>query len=434
MTTQQWNSYKYTKEDKEWRKTQAKKESRRIAEKEMCERHSENVFTKGTNDNYQGCEGWCCVPKPIPVPAPKPIPSPAPNPGSVPAPKPHPKPIKIKIKKPIHKPVTPMVNESKQHFPIIIDIKYEAFCKLLAENKLEQDDIDGRRDYVYNKAKTYLKLDSTLLTHEQSSINLFFRSIDRNQREFFIFLLSLYDIAFFENKLSDYLCQNACNINICWNNRCTSTAGFCKYNRKDAMERERDAIDTEPTTSKKSLDINIELAPRVFTKAILQAHGRLLKNSGAPCSNILMCVMTTFEHELIHGLLACFCPINIRTNINSPGIWKGKTSPATAHSVTFMSITNNIFGHTDYQHNLFEFNNKETKSNTTLVPTLVPTLDPYHNLKKDYIVEVQDKEKLWKGKVIKSGGRNTKNAVVLNLENGKKYNVPYKLIVSYSKV
>ena len=403
---QKWIPYKYTKDDKEWRKTHAKKQSRRIAEKEMCERHSGNVFTKGTNDNYQGCEkGWCCAP------APKPLSNPAP--------------------KPLSNPISKMVNEAiKQHFPIIIDIKYEAFCKLLAENKLEQDDIDGRRDYVYNKAKTYLKLDSTLLTHEQSSINLFFRSIDRNQREFFIFLLSLYDIAFFENKLSDYLCQNACNINICWNNRCTSTAGFCKYNRKDAMERERDAIDTEPTTSKKSLDINIELAPRVFTKAILQAHGRLLKNSGAPCSNILMCVMTTFEHELIHGLLACFCPINIKTNINSPGIWKGKTSPATAHSVTFMSITNNIFGHTDYQHNLFEFNHKETKSNTTLVPTL----DPYHNLKKDYIVEVQDKEKLWKGKVIKSGGRNTKNAVVLNLENGKKYNVPYKLIVSYSKV
>ena len=431
MTTQ-WIPYKYTNEDKEWKKTQGKKESRRIAEKEMCERHSRNVFTKGTNDNYPGCEkGWCCTstPKPTPNPTPKPSPKPVPKPAPKPVPKPTPKPVPKPVPKPLpnpspnpgHNPVPkPMTDESKQHFPTIIDIKYEAFCKLLSENKLAQGDIDERRDFVYNKAKTYLKLDTIRLTHEQSSIDLFFKSIDRNQREFFIFLLSLYDIAFFENKLADYLCQNACNINICWNNKCTSTAGFCKYNRKDAMERE--------TTSKKSLDINIELAPRVFTKAILQAQGRLLKNSGAPCSNILMCVMTTFEHELIHGLLACFCPINIRTNINSPGIWKGKTSPATAHSVTFMSITNNIFGHTDYQHHLFEFNHKSIISTPT-----APTLDPYHNLKKDYIVEVQDRGKLWKGRVIKSGGRNTKNAVILNLENGKKYNVPYNLIVSYSK-
>ena len=398
MTTRQWIPYKYTKEDKEWQKTQGKKQSRRIAEKEMCERHSGNVFTKGTNDNYQGCEkGWCCATRSKPIiPTPKPI-IPTPN--------------------PVNK---HMGDEPKQEFATIIDIKYEAFCKLLAENKLEQDDIDQRRDYVYNKTKTYLKLDSTQLTHEQSSINLFFKSIDRNQREFFIFLLSLYDIAFFENKLSDYLCRNACNINICWNNKCTSTAGFCKYREKDAIERE--------SISKKSLDINIELAPRVFTKAILQAHGRELKNSGVPCSNILMCVMTTFEHELIHGLLACFCPINSRTNTNSPGIWKGKTSPTTAHSVTFMSITNNIFGHSDYQHHLFEFNHK------SIVPSpILPTLDPYHNLKKDYIVEVMDKGKIWKGSVIKSGGRNTKNAVILNLENGKKYNVPYNLIVSYSK-
>ena len=57
-----YNKYQYTPQDKSWRIEGGKTGSKFIrTEKDMCERHSKNVFTKGKNKEYQGCEnGWCC--------------------------------------------------------------------------------------------------------------------------------------------------------------------------------------------------------------------------------------------------------------------------------------------------------------------------------------------------------------------------------------
>ena len=59
----QYIPYKYTKEDKEWRINGGKTGSKwKRTEKQMCERHTKNVFTKGDNDQYKGCgDGWCCT-------------------------------------------------------------------------------------------------------------------------------------------------------------------------------------------------------------------------------------------------------------------------------------------------------------------------------------------------------------------------------------
>jgi hypothetical protein len=59
----QYIPYKYTKEDKEWRINGGKTGRKWTrTEKQMCERHTKNVFTKGTNDQYEGCgDGWCCT-------------------------------------------------------------------------------------------------------------------------------------------------------------------------------------------------------------------------------------------------------------------------------------------------------------------------------------------------------------------------------------
>jgi len=59
-----YKPYKYTKEDKQWKKDGAKT-SRNFnrTEKDMCERHEGNVYTKGNNEKYPGCgTGWCCSP------------------------------------------------------------------------------------------------------------------------------------------------------------------------------------------------------------------------------------------------------------------------------------------------------------------------------------------------------------------------------------
>merc|ERR1711871_1726594 len=60
-----WKAYHYTKEDKKWRKDGGKIGRKfKRSEKEMCERHSGNVFTKGKNSEYEGCgNGWCCAPQ-----------------------------------------------------------------------------------------------------------------------------------------------------------------------------------------------------------------------------------------------------------------------------------------------------------------------------------------------------------------------------------
>jgi len=54
--------YKYTKEDRDWRIDGGKTGHKWTrTEKQMCERHTKNVFTKGKNDQYMGCgDGWCC--------------------------------------------------------------------------------------------------------------------------------------------------------------------------------------------------------------------------------------------------------------------------------------------------------------------------------------------------------------------------------------
>lgn len=59
----QYIPYKYTKEDKEWRINGGKTGRKWTrTEKQMCERHTKNVFTKGDNDQYEGCgDGWCCT-------------------------------------------------------------------------------------------------------------------------------------------------------------------------------------------------------------------------------------------------------------------------------------------------------------------------------------------------------------------------------------
>jgi len=60
--SKRYNKYKYTTEDKSWKREGGKTGSKFIrTEKDMCERHPDNVYTKGKNEEYPGCEnGWCC--------------------------------------------------------------------------------------------------------------------------------------------------------------------------------------------------------------------------------------------------------------------------------------------------------------------------------------------------------------------------------------
>ena len=161
-----------------------------------------------------------------------------------------------------------------------------------------------------------------------------------------------------------------CEINTCWNNRCTKTAGFCKWKKRKHSE---------------PLKIRIELAPRVFFTAITASEGQPLLNSGIVCNNILECLLITYEHELIHALISCFC-LPLGRNNTGRGTWTGKTRPGNNHSKTFMSITNNLFGHTQYTHDLFSTVSARQENSDWKERV-------YHNLKKGDKVIVKDRKK-----------------------------------------
>ena len=65
------------------------------------------------------------------------------------------------------------------------------------------------------------------------------------------------------------------------------------------------------------------------------------------CYDGLECIQLIFEHELVHALMGCFC-YSEETNKKATGTWTGATRSGTGHSVKFMSILNNIFGHESF--------------------------------------------------------------------------------------
>ena len=149
-------------------------------------------------------------------------------------------------------------------------------------------------------------------------------------------ITELYDSKFFYGKLLENLKKNSCVLRICFDNRCTKTAGKCSFDR--------------------CKQIVIKLATKVFQKAL--QTGSIKVNSGLECSKFLTCLLITFEHELIHGLAFCLCQdyrLSWRLERFNPGLnlFKGEYNDKSGHGKLFMTIVNNKFGHTKYKHNLF---------------------------------------------------------------------------------
>lgn len=208
-------------------------------------------------------------------------------------------------------------------------------CKELSETKLSQGEIDKRRKQVYDEIMKEVKKEITIDNYrdllKDKEIKLIFESYDKH---------------FFDNKLSELSKESNCQWVICWNNRCTRTAGRQRC-RKDG----------------KCNIIEIELSAKVFVnvinKMIKEGKDFILSDDKNKCDSILTCLQLTFEHELIHGLQNCFCEDWMFKN--GPGDWKGKKGPGSGHSKTFMSILNNKFGHVDFRHKLFSTGDEKIK-------------------------------------------------------------------------
>ena len=59
----------------------------------------------------------------------------------------------------------------------------------------------------------------------------------------------------------------------------------------------------------------------------------------------------TLCHELTHAVVFCNCIHWDKTN-SGAGNWTGESRAGNGHSKTFMSILFNVFGHTEYTHDL----------------------------------------------------------------------------------
>ena len=145
-----YNPYKYISDDKAWRNEGGKKG--RVfnrTEKEMCERHSGNVYTKGQNLDYIGCESaWCCE-----------LLKPAPSINSKPK-------VKLEVSKPQVKLAVskPLITKPLVKF----EVEKHPLNKLFIENLLKLETIlkfqgDHFRSKAYRNAKeTILSLTNNI--------------------------------------------------------------------------------------------------------------------------------------------------------------------------------------------------------------------------------------------------------------------------------
>ena len=160
-------------------------------------------------------------------------------------------------------------------------------------------------------------------------------------------LPEVYDQIFFQNTLRSAMQQQGCSLTMCWKNKCKSSAALCRINGKKRCG-------TLPTP------MTIEFSLPVFTEAneCLQRNERV-KTNGFECKTILDCILYTFEHELVHALIYCFCVRHGRSN-TGPGLqvrdalgYVIRPSASDGHSKTFLGMMYSLFGHTGFRHNFF---------------------------------------------------------------------------------
>ena len=206
------------------------------------------------------------------------------------------------------------------------DNKGYKMCKQLSEKKLSQTEINKNRKQIYDEI--------TETVNDEITENNFKDLLKSKEIKL---LFDLYDQYFFNNKLSELAKELECQWIICWNDRCTKTAGRQRCKKDGSCKI-----------------IEIELSSKVFSSVIKKMKkdnsSSINMDDKNKCDSILSCLQLVFEHELIHGLQNCFCENWMYQK--GPGIWSGTTGGG-GHSKTFMSIMNNLFGHVDYRHKLF---------------------------------------------------------------------------------
>lgn len=277
-------------------------------------------------------------------------------------------------------------------------------CEELATIKHDENEIVKKRKEIYNVLKRKVKGD---LTSGSFDIRL--------PNKLFTEMLELYDKKFFDNKIKKLSKEKNCRWIICWNDMCIGEAGgLCQaYADKDTNEN-------------KCLTIKIQLNRDIFKKSLrLLKRNQKLWNDGLVCDNLLSCVQITFEHELIHGIMNCACPKYFYGRVKEQvGNWKGKSgSIQSGHGKTFMSIVNNLYGHTNWTHAL-TIDQKDMESYQNKVNNGIKIKE---TLKVGDLIKINDRNN--DELILKVLKKNPVNAKAINEKNNQIWKVPYLLII-----
>lgn len=296
------------------------------------------------------------------------------------------------------------------------------FCEVLSTIKKASKSEQIRKRRTINEIiRKEFSIEDTDLINNRKSLDKFILKLQKQETLFFEKLFELYNIYFFQNQLINLLCSNNCQFKSCFNNKCSRSkaAGWCTYPVVKKCKK----------TNKNLKYITINLNKNIFINALEKLEeNETIDESGYKVNNILELIQLTYEHELVHALIFCFCTY-LSTKKNSIGNWKGKVGPLSGHSITFMSILNFIFGHTDYRYHFQRVKREDTKNDDW---------EPYKNLKVDFRVIFEMNNKLYNCTVIRTGGRLKQNFECKDVnELDKDYNIinesVYKLLkIPYS--
>ena len=173
------------------------------------------------------------------------------------------------------------------------------FCNFFRSFKISTEKITTLFYTVYNQV-VLSGLNPTLNNYSNKSLNTILNIVDR---------------VYFNNILKKYLSDKKITLTLSFNNKYTSTAGLC---------------------TKKGCNYSIQIATNMFDKPFKQGM-KSQKINGLKCYNQLECMLHVFTHELVHLIIFVFC-----IDQDVPG----------GHGVSFKQITQSLFGHTDFRHNL----------------------------------------------------------------------------------
>lgn len=191
------------------------------------------------------------------------------------------------------------------------------YCYNLSKNKLSQDEIDKNNKIIYSYLLKELKIPN-------------FKNISSNlvKKTF-----KIIDKVYFNNNISKRITETNSSLTFSVSNKLTTTAGRCDY---------RYWLDENKNFLYGNYDIKIS---KPIIENIFSKKEKSLKINGLSCFDRLECYINLFQHEIIHLLINLFC---YEEGVNQGG-----------HTNVFKSIVYNLFGHTDYKHLLLYGDSKE---------------------------------------------------------------------------